>query len=49
VGSEYEQFAAAVSAGDHFFAASSSTPDYDDYHWMMLHHLGVEPTSLEHH
>ncbi|MHC5256417.1 HAD family hydrolase [Streptomyces sp. UC4497] len=40
-----EQFAAAISAGDHFFAASSSTPDYDDYHRLMLHHLGVEPTS----
>lgn len=30
--------------GDHFFAASSSTPDYDDYHRVMLHHLGVDPT-----
>ena len=40
-----EQFAAAISAGDHFFATSSSTPDYDDYHRVMLHHLGVEPTS----
>jgi putative hydrolase of the HAD superfamily len=40
-----EQFAAAIRAGDDFFAASSSTPDYDDYHRVMLHHLGVEPTS----
>lgn len=40
-----EQFAAAISAGDHLFATSSSTPDYDDYHRVMLHHLGVEPNS----
>ncbi|MET8516603.1 hypothetical protein [Streptomyces sp. NPDC005077] len=40
-----EQFAAAISAGDHLFATSSSTPGYDDYHRVMLHHLGVEPTS----
>lgn len=39
-----EEFAAAVTVGDHFFAASSSTPDYDDYHRVMLHHLGVDPT-----
>ncbi|MFD0629178.1 hypothetical protein ACFQ2K_47755 [Streptomyces sanglieri] len=36
-----DQFAAAISTGDHFFATSSSTPDYDDYHRGMLHHLGV--------
>lgn len=40
-----EQFAAAISTGDHFFAASASTPDYDDYHRVMLHHLGVPPAS----
>lgn len=40
-----EQFAAAITAGDHFFAASTSTPDYDDYHRVMLKHLGVDPTS----
>ncbi|MFI6446246.1 HAD family hydrolase [Kitasatospora sp. NPDC050543] len=40
-----EQFAAAITSGDHFFAASSSTPDHDDYHRVMLHHLGVDPTS----
>ncbi|MCX4537084.1 HAD-IA family hydrolase [Streptomyces sp. NBC_00841] len=40
-----EQFAAAIAAGDHFFATSSSTPDYDDYHRVMLHNLGVDPTS----
>ncbi|MFI6846696.1 HAD-IA family hydrolase [Kitasatospora sp. NBC_00085] len=39
-----EEFAAAIAVGDHFFAASSSTPDYDDYHRVMLHHLGVDPT-----
>jgi HAD superfamily hydrolase (TIGR01509 family) len=38
------QFAEAIAAGDRFFAASSSTPDYDDYHRVMLRHLGVDPT-----
>ncbi|MFD0033674.1 HAD family hydrolase [Streptomyces sp. NPDC055059] len=40
-----DQFAAAIATGDHFFAASSSTPDYDDYHRVMLRDLGVDPTS----
>jgi HAD superfamily hydrolase (TIGR01509 family) len=40
-----ERFAAAIGAGDRFFATSSSTPDYDDYHRVMLRHLGVDPTS----
>ncbi|NEE02911.1 HAD family hydrolase [Phytoactinopolyspora halotolerans] len=40
-----QQFTAAINAGDHFFATSSSTPDYDDYHRVMLRHLGVEATS----
>jgi HAD superfamily hydrolase (TIGR01509 family) len=40
-----EQFAAAIAAGDHFFATSASTPDYDDYHRVMLRHLDVEPTA----
>ncbi len=40
-----EQFAAAITAGDRFFAASPSTPDYNDYHRVMLRHLGVDPTS----
>ncbi|MFZ3573238.1 HAD family hydrolase [Streptomyces sp. BH097] len=40
-----DQFAAAIDAGDEFFATDSSTPDYDDYHRLMLRHLGVEPTS----
>lgn len=40
-----EQFAAAISVGDQFLAASSSTPGRDDYHRVMLQHLGVDPTS----
>lgn len=40
-----EQFAAAITEGDRFFADSPSTPDYDDYHRVLLRHLGVEPTS----
>ncbi|MFD7292359.1 HAD family hydrolase [Streptomyces sp. NPDC059897] len=39
------QFTAAIGAGDEFFATEVSTPDYDDYHRLMLRHLGVEPTS----
>ncbi|MFJ3820005.1 HAD family hydrolase [Streptomyces nodosus] len=39
-----QQFAAAVAAGDHFFSASSSTPEYDDYHRVVLCHLGVDAT-----
>jgi len=40
-----QQFAAAIAAGDDFLAtSSSSTPDYDDYHRVMLRHLGVDPT-----
>jgi HAD superfamily hydrolase (TIGR01509 family) len=39
-----EQFAAAIAAGDRFFAASSATRDYDDYHRVMLRHLGLDPT-----
>ncbi|MFF3976298.1 HAD family hydrolase [Streptomyces sp. NPDC001828] len=40
-----DKFAAAIRAGDHFFDASPSTPDYDEYHRVMLHHLDVDPTS----
>ncbi|MEW2396772.1 HAD-IA family hydrolase [Streptomyces sp. NPDC046862] len=40
-----QQFATAIAAGDHFFATSSSTPDYDDYHRVVLRHLGVDATS----
>ncbi|AZM50927.1 haloacid dehalogenase [Streptomyces sp. WAC 06738] len=40
-----QQFAAAIAAGDRFFAASPSTPDPDDYHRAMLRHLGVDPTA----
>ncbi len=39
-----EQLTTAISAGDHFLDASPSTPDHDDYHRVMLHHLGVKPT-----
>ncbi len=39
-----ERFAAAIAAGDRYFATSSSTPDYDDYHRVLLHDLGVAPT-----
>ncbi|MEV0738029.1 HAD-IA family hydrolase [Streptomyces sp. NPDC050549] len=40
-----QQFAAAISAGDDFFATSSSTPDYDDYHRVIFHDLGLDATS----
>ncbi|TLS46279.1 HAD family hydrolase [Streptomyces montanus] len=40
-----EQFAAAIVEGDRFFDTSSSTPDYDEYHRVMLRALGVAPTS----
>ncbi len=39
-----QQFSAAIAAGDHFVAASSSTPGYDDYHRVVLRHLGVDAT-----
>ncbi|MGW0574573.1 HAD family hydrolase [Streptomyces sp. NPDC002920] len=39
-----QQFAAAIATGDDFLAALSSTPDYDDYHRVVLRHLGVETT-----
>ncbi|WSQ15339.1 HAD-IA family hydrolase [Streptomyces sp. NBC_01231] len=39
------QFTKAIAAGDHFFATSSSTPQNDDYHRVMLRQLGVEPSS----
>lgn len=39
-----DRFAAAIAAGDQFFATLSSTPDYDDYHRVVLRSLGVEPT-----
>lgn len=41
-----ERFAAAIAAGEDFFAASASTPDYDDYHRVLLRHLGLEPTPV---
>jgi FMN phosphatase YigB (HAD superfamily) len=39
-----EQFAAGIAAGDRFFAASASTPDYDAYHRVILADLGVDAT-----
>ncbi|MFF2847488.1 HAD family hydrolase [Streptomyces sp. NPDC058001] len=39
-----DRFADAVAAGDRFMAASPGTPDYDDYHRVLLGRLGVEPT-----
>ncbi|WP_329614866.1 HAD-IA family hydrolase [Streptomyces brevispora] len=40
-----DRFAAAIAAGDRFFAALSSTPGYDDYHRVVLRNLGMEATS----
>lgn len=39
-----ERFAGAIAAGEDFFAASESTPDYQDYHRVLLRHLGLEPS-----
>jgi HAD superfamily hydrolase (TIGR01509 family) len=36
--------AQAVAAGDAFFAGATTTPDYDDYHRVMLKSLDIEPT-----
>ncbi|MEV6110238.1 HAD-IA family hydrolase [Streptomyces sp. NPDC051940] len=41
-----EQFARAVAAGDRFLGASSSTPAPDDYHRVLLRHLGVDATPV---
>jgi FMN phosphatase YigB (HAD superfamily) len=38
------QLTHAIAAGDAFFAAATTTPDYDDYHRTMLRHLGIEPS-----
>lgn len=38
-----EQFTAAIAAGDEFMAAAASTPGRDDYHRVLLRHLGVTP------
>ncbi|MYW67094.1 HAD-IA family hydrolase [Streptomyces sp. SID8379] len=40
-----DQFTKAIAAGDQFFAASSSTPDHDEYHGVMLRELGVKASS----
>ncbi|MFG3142409.1 hypothetical protein ACGFZA_40155 [Streptomyces sp. NPDC048211] len=41
-----QHLAAAITIGDHFFASSSSTPDYDEYHQAMLRHLQVDASAL---
>jgi putative hydrolase of the HAD superfamily len=38
-----DQFAAGIAAGDQFMAAPATTPDHDDYHRVILRHLGVTP------
>ncbi|MFF3794465.1 HAD family hydrolase [Streptomyces sp. NPDC001981] len=38
------ELAAAVAAGDRFFESAISTPAQDDYHRLMLNHIGVTPT-----
>jgi HAD superfamily hydrolase (TIGR01509 family) len=35
----------AIWVGDDFLAASATTPDYDDYHRVMLRQLDIEPTA----
>jgi HAD superfamily hydrolase (TIGR01509 family) len=37
--------ASAVAAGDAFFAGAATTPDYDDYHRVMLRSLGIDPAA----
>jgi phosphoglycolate phosphatase-like HAD superfamily hydrolase len=39
------QLAKAIAAGDHFFATSSSTPEYNAHHRVMLRQLRVEASS----
>jgi len=39
-----KQFAEAFAAGERFMAAAASTPDLDQYHALVLEHLGVLPT-----
>ena len=38
------RIAAAIAAGDVFLEHVDGTPDYDDYHRVMLEYLGVRPT-----
>lgn len=37
------RFAAAIAAGDEFMTAAASTPGHDDYHRVILGHLGLRP------
>lgn len=39
-----DRFAGAIAAGEEFFAASATTPDYNDYYRVLVRHLGLEPT-----
>ncbi|MFD0567439.1 HAD family hydrolase [Kitasatospora saccharophila] len=39
-----ERFAAAIAAGDRYLDASPTTPATDDYHRLLLHALGADPT-----
>lgn len=40
-----EQFAAAFAAGEQFMTAAAATPDLNEYHAVILEHLGVAPAS----
>lgn len=40
-----ERFTEAIALGESFMAEAGSTPDLDDYHTVMLEHLGVDPTT----
>ncbi|MFJ8827806.1 HAD family hydrolase [Streptomyces sp. NPDC102467] len=39
-----DRFADAIAAGDRFMSHSAGTPDYDDYHRVLLGRLGLLPT-----
>ncbi|PZT73365.1 MULTISPECIES: HAD family hydrolase [unclassified Streptomyces] len=39
-----EQFVAAIAAGDRCLASSFPEPEPDEYHRLMLRHMGVDPT-----
>jgi putative hydrolase of the HAD superfamily len=40
-----EDVAAAIELGNAFLAGCGTTPAYDDYHRVILHRLGIEPTA----
>lgn len=39
-----DRFTCGIAAGERFFAESASTPDYDDYHRVILRELSVPAT-----